>query len=406
MAGASRSTPPGGRGRVLMIVENLPVPVDRRVWQEATTLRQAGYDVSVICPVGHGCDARREVLDGIHIYRHPLPVEARGPLGFALEYGAALCWEMWLAWRVWFTRGFDAIHACNPPDHLFLVAAPFALLGARYLFDQHDAYPHMYEVKFQRRGLLHALVRLTERLNFRWADVVIASSASLRDRATSSGNVDPERVHLVRSGPDLAHFPGVTPAKHWHNGRRHLVGYVGVMGSQDGVDLLLRGVRYLVHERGRTDVQFVCAGDGPELSGLRTLARELEVDPYVTFPGFLSDRVALHAAIGSADVCVTPDPSNIYNDTCFLNKVVEYMALGRAQVMFDLPEGRAAAQDAALYAPPNDPRALMDRVVELLDDPARARTMGATGRQRIEAELAWCHEAPALLRAYEQLFAR
>ncbi len=391
--------------RVLIIVENLPVPVDRRVWQEATTLREAGYQVSVICPAGKGCEARREVLDGIHIYRHPLPLEARGVLGFFAEYGAALCWEILLAWRVFLTRGFDVIHACNPPDNLFLIGGFFKLFGKRYLFDQHDPCPEMYEAKFGRRGIVHAFVRLAERLNYATADAVIATNASIRDVVLRRGKLPPERVHVVRSGPGAAWHAPVEPDPAWRQGRPHLVGYVGVMGNQDGVDLLLEGVRYLVHDLHRRDVQFVLLGDGPELPALRARAREFAIEDYCTFTGFVSDGARLRSALGSADVCVTPDPSNAYNDRCTMNKVLEYMALGRAQVQFDLPEGRAAAGEAALYARPNDPADLMDRVVELLDDPQRAAALGACGRRRVDEELAWRYEAPKLLRAYDQLFA-
>jgi glycosyltransferase involved in cell wall biosynthesis len=389
--------------RVLIIVENLPVPFDRRVWQEATTLRQAGYEVSVICPKMRGYTRSREVIDGIHVYRHPLPVEGAGALGYAMEYSTALFWEFVLAWRVLLTRGFDAIHACNPPDNIFLIGGFFKLLGKRFLFDHHDINPELYEAKFGRRDAFYRLIRAWERWTFRTADVSIATNESYRRIDIERGGMDPERVFVVRSGPNLERLKILPPKPELKKGRRFLVGYVGVMGRQEGIDHLLEAVRHIVHELGRDDVHFGLVGGGTELEAMKALAGELGVADYVTFTGRVPDREMLEM-LNTADVCVNPDVANEMNDKSTMNKIMEYMALGKPIVQYDLTEGRFSAQEASLYARPNDPVDLARKIVELLDDPERRARMGAFGRRRVERELEWRYEAPKLLQAYDVLF--
>jgi len=226
--------PLSGR-RILIVVENLPVPFDRRVWMEARTLKAAGADVSVICPVGKGHEERFETLEGIDIYRHPLPLDASGALGYLLEYGAALLWETRLALKVWRRQGIDVIQGCNPPDLIFLVALPFKLFGVKYLFDHHDINPELYEAKFHKRGFFWKLMVLFERLTFRVANVTIATNESYRQIAKDRGGMHDDDVFVVRSGPDLNRDKPVDPAPKWNNGRAHLVVYVGVMGDQAGI---------------------------------------------------------------------------------------------------------------------------------------------------------------------------
>jgi glycosyltransferase involved in cell wall biosynthesis len=390
--------------KVLFIVENLPSPFDRRVWQEATTLRDAGYVVSIICPVGKGYESRFEVVEGVHIYRHPLPLEAEGALGYALEYSAALFWEFTLAWKVLFTRGFDAIHACNPPDLIFLVGGFFRLfLGKKFLFDHHDINPELYEAKFGRRDLFWKLMVLMERWTFKTAQVSIATNESYRKIALERGGMPADRVHVVRSGPKLDRLRTVPPVPALKNGRNYLVGYVGVMGKQEGIEYLLQAAAHLVHVMGRHDVQFGLVGGGTSLDEMRQLAVELKVADYVTFTGRVPDAVLLDM-LNTADVCVNPDVANDMNDKSTMNKIMEYMALGKPIVQFDLAEGRFSAQEASLYAQRNDAVDMAMKIVQLLDDaPARAR-MGAFGRRRVETELEWRYEAPKLLAAYDQLF--
>ncbi|HEY7550440.1 MAG TPA: glycosyltransferase family 4 protein [Hyphomicrobiaceae bacterium] len=387
--------------KVLMIVENLPVPFDRRVWQEARTLRDAGALVSVICPTAKGYTVRYEQLEGIHIYRHPLPMEAKGALGFLLEYSAALFHEVRLALRVYFRHGFDVIHGCNPPDLIFLVALPFRLLGKRYIFDHHDISPELYESKFGRRGFFWRLLKLAEWLTFKTARVVISTNDSYRAIAMTRGGRLPDDVFVVRSGPDLARVKAREPNPSWRRGRRYLAGYVGVMGQQEGIDLLLEAAAHAVHKLGRQDVQFCLVGGGPSLEELKTQAEGLGLGDCVTFTGRVPDET-LFEVLSTADVCVNPDRVNAMNDKSTMNKVLEYMALGKPIVQFDVTEGRFSAGEASLYARPNDPVDFAGKLLTLLEDEAARARMGATGRARVEKRFAWPYEAPKLLEAYRR----
>jgi glycosyltransferase involved in cell wall biosynthesis len=389
--------------RVLILVENLPSPFDRRVWQEACTLRHAGYEVSIVCPTGSGCERRFEIIDGVHIYRYRLPLEASGVAGYALEYASALAQTFILSWRVLLTRGFDVVHACNPPDLLFVVAAFFKLLGKKFLFDHHDLCPELYEAKFGRRDFLHRLMLWLERLTFRAADVSIATNDSYRRIAIARGRMPPERVFIVRSGPSLARMQRLPPEERLKCGRRHLVGYVGVIGPQEGIDSLLRSVHHIVFKLRRRDIHFGLVGGGTSLERMRALAAELGVAEFVTFTGRVPDAELL-AMLNTAAVCVNPDPANEMNDKSTMNKVLEYMALGKPIVQFDLTEGRWAAQQAALYARRDDTADFAAKIVELLDDPFRCAAMGACGRRRVETQLEWSHQAPRLLAAYDALW--
>jgi glycosyltransferase involved in cell wall biosynthesis len=390
--------------RVLIIVENLPCPFDRRVWQEARTLASAGYVVSIICPKGKGYEKSYEEIDGIAIHRHSLPVEADRWYGYAVEYLWAFLAQMTLSFRVLFGRGFDVIHACNPPDTIFLVGGFFKLFGKKFLFDHHDINPELYEAKFGRRDFFYKLMVLLERWTFAVADVSIATNESYRRIAIERGRMPPEKVFVVRSGPSLKRLRIQPPEPALKRGRRFLVGYVGVMGRQEGIDLLLESARYIVRDRGRTDVHFGLVGGGTELAAMKELARQLGIDDYVTFTGRVPDEELL-AMLNTADVCANPDVANEMNDKSTMNKIMEYMALGKPIVQFDLTEGRFSAQEASLYARRNDPVDMAEKILSLLDDEDRRRSMGHFGRMRVANELSWDHEAPKLLAAYNAVFA-
>jgi len=361
--------------RVLILVENLPSPFDRRVWQEATTLRDAGYLVSIICPTGRGYERKFEAIDGIHVFRYPLPVEASGAAGYAVEYAVALAWTFVLACRVLLTRGFDVIHACNPPDLFFLIGGFFRLFGKKFLFDHHDLNPELYEAKFGRRDFFHRLMLKLEYWTFRIADVSIATNESYRRIAMERGRMPPERVFVVRSGPSLERLKILPPDGRLKRGRRYLVGYVGVMGKQEGIDYLLRAARHIVFDLGRSDVHFGLVGGGTSLEEMKALAQELGVADHVTFTGRVPDGEML-AMLNTADVCVNCDVVNELNDKSTMNKIMEYMALGKPIVQFDLAEGRYSARRASLYAQKNDAVDLAAKIVGLLDDPARRAEMG------------------------------
>ncbi len=386
---------------VLIVVENLPLPFDRRVWQEARTLKAAGAHVSIICPTGKGFEKRFEVIEGVEIHRHPLPLEAKGAIGFLAEYGAALFWETVLAWKIHFKRKIDVIQGCNPPDLIFLVAAPFKLFGVKYIFDHHDINPELYEAKFNKRGFFWQLMRAFEKITFSFADVSIATNESYKAIAVERGGMPAERVHVVRSGPDLSRLKLVPPVESWKNGREHMVGYVGVMGEQEGIDLLIDAVEHLVRKQRREDIQFVLVGGGPALDDLKALTAEKGLADFITFTGRAPDQ-ELFEVLSTMALGVNPDRVNAMNDKSTMNKIMEYMSLEKPMVQFDVTEGKFSAQEASLYANPNDAIDLADKIVELVDDPERRAKMGTYGRERVVKELNWQHQIDPLLAAYKQ----
>lgn len=394
------SRPLEGR-KILIIVENLPLPFDRRVWHECRTLTAAGAEVAVICPKGKGYEDSYEFIDGVHIYRHPLPLDAKGASGYLIEYSAALWHEMRLAIRVARRHGFDTIQACNPPDLMFLVALPFKWMGKRFIFDHHDINPELYEAKFGRRGFFWRLMVRLERWTFKAADVVISTNNSYRDIALTRGSKDPQDVFVVRSGPDLSRLTVMEPNPTWRNGRKHMVGYVGVMGDQEGIDLLLEAAREIVFDHDG-DVQFVLVGGGPALEDLKALTRKLNLTEHVTFTGRAPDA-DLFEVLSTADVCVNPDRVNPMNDNSTMNKILEYMAFSKPIVQFEVKEGRFSAQDSSLYAKPDDTHDMAMKILSLLDDPARCEEMGRSGRARIEGELSWDHQVDTLIAAYTRV---
>jgi glycosyltransferase involved in cell wall biosynthesis len=386
---------------VLIIIENLPLPVDRRVWQEACTLRDAGYHVSVICPKQGMFTASHENMEGIEVYRYPLR-EGSSPLSYVFEYLMAFFWQMTLALRIYRHTRFRVIQACNPPDTIFLVGAFFKLFGVRFIFDHHDLNPELFEVKYGGRGVLYRLVRLAERLTYRTADVSIATNESYRQIAIERGRMAAERVFVVHSSPDLRNVQLGPPRVELKRGRRFLVLCLGMMGPQDGVNLLVEAAARVT--AARNDTCFVLVGRGPEVPRLKALVSAKGLDGVLQFAGVQVGK-ELAAYLSTADVGVAPDPRNPMNDKSTMNKVLEYMAYKRPLVLFDLTEGRRAACDAALYAQPNDPEDLANKILELLDSEELRRELGERGRRRIEQHLNWDLEAKVLLEAYRAALA-
>ena len=385
---------------ICILIENLTVPVDRRMWQEARTLAEAGYRVSVVCPKGRGFEQPYEVREGIEIYRYGL-WEASGALGYFLEYAIALVAQFRLALKAYRRTRFRIVHAANPPDTMFLVALLFRLVGVRFIFDHHDLNPELYEAKFGRRGLFYHLVCLAEWLTYRTATVSIATNESYREVALTRGGKQPDSAFVVRSCPDLEKIRIGQPTPKLKNGRPLLVVYVGVMAPQDGLDLLLESIRFIVHDEGRDDVSFVLIGRGPETPALEAWAREKGIDSFVKFTGRVPDA-EMWAYLSTADFGVAPDPKNAMNDKSTMNKILEYMAFGLPVVLYDLTEGRRSADDAALYAQPNDPKDFARQMLTLLDSEDLRRTLGARARKRIEESLNWDIEKQELLKAYER----
>mgnify|MGYP002620850625 CR=1 FL=1 len=404
-AGPTPDTPGGARRRrALILVENLSVPFDRRVWQESTALRDAGWDVHVICPKGTKRDTEaRAELDGVKIYRYPLRPATGGPLGYVREYGLALWHTMRLAREV---GPVDVVHACNPPDLLFLVARRLQRRGARFVFDQHDLVPELYLSRFGRgQDLLYRAVCRMERLTYRAADVVIATNESYRQAAILRGGKRPEDVFVVRSAPAVERFRQVPAEPALKQGKPHLLCYLGVMGPQDGVDYALRALARLRDELGRTDWHAVFIGAGDTFDAMVALARELRLGDLVEFTGRIPDEDLLRY-LSTADVCLSPDPSNPLNDVSTMNKVMEYMAMARPIVSFDLKEARVSAGDAAVYAPANDEGEFAKLIARLLDDPEERRVMGEIGRARVTGPLSWTQSVKELLAAYEAAYAK
>jgi glycosyltransferase involved in cell wall biosynthesis len=380
--------------RVHIIVQNLPVPFDRRVWLECQALRSAGFDVSVVCPRGPQ-DAAEETLDGVAIYRYPAPKTGTGKFDFAREYAYSFAATAWYTARAWRRSRFDVLQACNPPDIFWPLALAFRARGVQFVFDHHDLCPELFEAKFAtRRSSLYRGVRALEWCTFRSAHHVIATNDSYRAVAMSRGKKRHTEVTVVRTGPDPVQMRPVEACDDLRRGRRHLVVYLGVMGSQDGVDLALRAANRLVHGMGRSDVSFTFIGSGESYEELRHLCSELGLNDHVEMPGRLPNEDVARL-LSTADVGLCPDPKNALNDASTMNKTMEYMAFGLPVVAFDLHETRVSAADAAVYAEANDVEAFAGLVDGLLSDPARRERMGRAGRRRVVDVLSWEHQAPA-----------
>jgi glycosyltransferase involved in cell wall biosynthesis len=391
---------PSGR-RILIIVQNEPIPQDRRVWLEACALRDAGFIVLVVCPKGPGDPSFHEV-EGIKIWKYPPPRPTASQLSFVWEF--AYCWARTLALVVQrATReGFDVIQACNPPDTYWALAAPFKLFGKRFIFDQHDLSPEVYASRFDKPSpIVRRLLLILERATYAIADHVIATNESYRDTAIGRGSVPPDRVTIVRNGPDPDRFRKGPPVPRWRRGKRHLCAYLGMMGPQDGVDFAVRAVA-AIQRSGRDDVHFVFMGAGESFDGLVALADELGVAELITFTGLVLDET-IFEVLSTADVGLCPDPLNELNDVSTMMKTMEYMAFALPVVAFDLKETRVSAESSAVYVRPNDVEEYARAILQLLDDSQRRASMGKVGRERVENALGWNHQAPKYVDVYESL---
>lgn len=391
--------------RVHIIVQNLPVPFDRRVWLECRSLTAAGYRVSVVCPRGPG-DPGEEVIEGVTLYKYRPPKTGTGKAAFLWEYVYSFAATAWLTARAWRRDRFDVIQACNPPDIFWPIALAFRLAGVRFVFDHHDLCPELYESKFENdTSVFYRGLRFLEWCTFRSAHRVTSTNDSYRTIAIKRGGKHPDDVTVVRTGPNPEKLRAGEADPSLRRGRPHLAVYIGVMGAQDGVDLAVRTVDHVVHKLGRTDISFTFIGSGESFDELRALSTELGVDDFLQFTGRVPDETVA-GLLSTADVGLCPDPKNPLNDVSTMNKTMEYMAYGLPVVAFDLHETRISAAEAAVYAEPNEVPAFADLVVDLVDDEPRRATMGDFGRRRVEESLAWTHQKEGYVRVFDDLTGR
>jgi glycosyltransferase involved in cell wall biosynthesis len=386
---------------ILIIVENLPLPFDRRVWQEANTLKDNGAKISIICPKMKGYDKSYECINDIEIYRHPLPIEGKGVIGYLLEYSTALFWEFFLSMKIFIKKKFQVIQGCNPPDLIFLVAFFYKLLGVKYVFDHHDINPELYIAKYGKKGVFYKFLLLAERLTFATANFSMATNESYKEIAIHRGKMKIDRVEVVRSGPKLDRLkPGEGNSK-YKKDRNYLIGYVGVIGEQEGLDLLLQSAKFIIEYR--KDVQFAIIGDGTELSRIKEITTEMGLNTYVDFYGRVDDFTMVDI-LNTCDICVNPDRPTEMNNLSTMNKIMEYMALKKPIVQFDLKEGRLSSLEASLYASNTSTKDFADKIIWLLDHKEERIRMGEYGFDRIINELSWEHESKKLLNVYRKVF--
>ena len=390
---------------ICIVVENLPVPFDRRVWQESTALKRAGAEVAVICPTGKYADAYFEQIDGVRIYRYDLPLEGNGLLGYCLEYFSAYRNQARLLKRVWRDfDGLDAIQFCNPPDLLYLNALPYKKrYGTKLVFDHHDISPELYLAKFGRKDFIYRMLLHFEARSFSACDRSIATNESYRAIATGRGGMDPDKVTVIRSGPALERFSAVEPREDLKKNNSIIIGYVGVIGQQEGVDHLLDAMKHLVQTFGYDQFHCYVCGNGPSLAGIKRYCTTLGIDEFVTFTGRIADS-ELMAILSTADICVNPDVHNEMNDKSTMNKIMEYMALGKPVVQYDLTEGRRSAGGSSLYVKPNDRLEFARAIKRLADDPELRAEMGKVGMTRVREHMNWGIEAPKYIAVYSRLF--
>ncbi len=387
---------------VLFIVENASVPRDVRVWSEARAAKSFGYKVSVVCPKFSDEEPSLETIEGIEIHRHWRPVVADGKSGFFIEYGNALFWEFLFSLFVFVKKPFRLIHSANPPDNIFLIALFYRMFGVKFIFDQHDLCPEVYLAKFGRKDMIHRILALFEKWTFRVSDIVISTNESYKKVAVERGKKNERQIFVVRNGPDLAKIAFPEPNKALKNGFDHLVVYVGVIGAQESVDVLLRAARHIVYGKGVENIKFVLVGKGPRLEKMVALSKEMGLEKYVTFTGYVPYG-EFYEILASADLCVNPELKNAFTDKSTMLKIMDYMTFGKPIVQFETREGRVTAGNAAVYVENNDEIEFAEKIVEVAQDRERRIVMGKNGKRRIEEKLNWEKQKSSLSKAYEYM---
>ncbi|GAA3706955.1 glycosyltransferase family 4 protein [Microlunatus aurantiacus] len=405
MAGGASKRP----DHVLIIVQNLPVPLDRRVWLECLALKAAGYDVSVICPKGPG-DGDYQVLEDVHIYKYKPAPEARGLPGFVIEFVYSWLRTAVLSSTVWRRQPFTIMQACNPPDTYWALGLLWRLRGVTFVFDHHDLNPELFISRFGEptsglKKVEYAGLRWLERMTFRTAKRVISTNESYKAVAVRRGGRAPHEVTVVRSGPDTRQMRPIYPSSAPGGDRVYTLAYLGIMGPQDGVDVVLDVMEELVHRRGRRDVRAVLLGFGDCYEDLRAQCTKLGLDAYVTFTG-RADRAMIAEHLSVSDIGLCPDLKTPLNDVSTMNKTMEYMSYALPSVSFDLVETRVSGGNWVLYVPSGNVAAFTDAVETLLDDPDLRVMMARGARERVSSELDWRPQAKAYLGVFAELTGR
>ncbi len=385
----------------LIFIEDGSFTYDNRVKRQADALVENGWNVTIISPSFPGDPFYRRLHDRLRSYHYPKPQAESAP-GHIVEHSVSLIMGILLTAWVALRHGFTIFHACNPLDILWLVALPYRIFGKKFIFDQHDLCPELY---LSRKGtresdLFYRALLFLERRSYQIADAVIATNESYQETALVRGRRRNEDVFVVRNGPDLDRLQKTEPRAGLKGEREILVGYLGNMNFQDGVDLLVETARYVRDELDRHDIKFVLVGGGSCQEALAEQSRAMGLQDTVTFTGRIPDDDML-ATISACDLCVQPDPPNPLNDKSTMNKVMEYMALEKPVVTFDLTETRVSCGEAALYARPGDVADLADKIVYLADKPQERERMSQLGRKRVETTLSWEYSVPNLLAAYQ-----
>ena len=391
---------------ILFIVENNSVPWDVRVWAEALAAKEYGYDVSVICPVHKKAPMDKyEQREGIDIYRHPMPIEAHGAIGFFIEYFSALFWELLLSIRLFIKKPFQIIHSANPPDHVFMIAIPFKLFGVKYIFDHHDITPETYVAKFGAKNFVFKVLMWMEKATFKTADIVISTNESYKKIAITRGGKKDSDVFVVRNGPDLSRIQFPQPNPQLKNGFEYLVAYLGVINNQEGIDNLLRSVRYLIYEKNITNVKYLIIGTGPHWNEMVQLSKDMNLEKYVTFTGYIPYK-DLYEILTTADICVNPEFCNEFTDKSTMIKIMDYMAFGKPIVMFETTEGKVTAGGSATYVSNNDETEFAHAIMDLLNDKTKREKMSQIARERVDTMLQWSLQKINLHNAYRYLDSR
>lgn len=387
---------------ILFIVENQALPYDVRVWSEIQAVKELGYDVTAISPMNERAIKKYEIIDGVEIFRHPMPIEANTKAGFLFEYLNALFWELSLSVRIFLKKRFHIIHGANPPDHIFIISSFFKLFGTKYIFDHHDITPENYLAKFGRNDLFHKILLIMEKLTFKTANIVISTNESYKKIAINRGHKESNDVFVVRNGPDLSKVIFMDPNEKLKEKSDYLVAYLGVIGNQEGIDILLKTIHHIVYNKDIKNIRFMIIGTGPDWNNMVRLSKEMKIEEYVTFTGFIPYR-DLYEILATADVCVNPEFKNEFTDKSTMIKIMDYMVFGNPIIQFETTEGKVTAGDAALYLKNNDEIEFAEAIINLLNDPEKRKKMGGIATKRIKEKLNWDIQKVNLKKAYKYL---